>query len=840
MKIVTSKIINVLIFLLILFISIFLLPDRNIVFGESNPDLLLLTETERLWLKTHPVIRLAPDPEFKPIEFFDDKGNYRGIGADYVRLIERKIGIKFDIIKYENWEDVITHAKQRKVDILNAVVKTPQRKKYLLFPTPYLTIPSVIIARKTVTKDLTLDMLRGMHVVMVSGYGYVDLIHNKYPEIDIDLVSDLRTALRKVSFGMADAFVGDLATASFYIEQEGITNLKLAGESEPPNISGFAVRSDWPELCNILEKGISLITEKEKKDIRKSWIHLGYTAGLTNREVRNIILGIITILFVIIGGFLLWNLMLNRKVHTRTQDLRKEITEREKAEQALRESEKRFLDLSQNSTDWIWEFDENEIFTYASPRIKNLLGYAPEEIIGQSAFAPMSSPEANKVYEEFIQFKKERKPFSNLINVNKHKNGKDVILESSGVPIIDSKGNFCGYRGIDRDITERTYLEEQLRQIHKMEAIGNLAGGIAHDFNNILSPIIAYSEIAMIETEPGSPVYNSLKQIYRAGERARDLVKHILTFARKHEEELIQINASLVIKEVMKFLRSTIPATIEIKYENRAERDIVFADPTQLNQIIMNLCTNAAHSMEKGGTLEVILENVEPDSYSAFQIKNLKPGRYIKLSISDTGHGIKPELMDKIFEPYFTTKGVGKGTGIGLALVHGIVEAYEGTITVHSEIGKGTCFSVYLPVVEGDLYDDHTLEDQAQPPCGTERILLVDDEKDVVDVMESILERLGYKLTSRTSSIEALEAFRNKPDEFDLVITDMTMPNMTGKDLAKEMINIRPDIPIILCTGFSEQIDGEKAREIGISAFIMKPIVMRKIAQTIREVFDKK
>ena len=392
----------------------------------------------------------------------------------------------------------------------------------------------------------------------------------------------------------------------------------------------------------------------------------------------------------------------------------------------------------------------------------------------------------------------------------------------------------------DRKNTEREklMLESQLRQAQQMEAIGTLAGGIAHDFNNILSPIIAYSEIAMMDLAPDNTIRQYLHHISKAAERARDLVKQILTFARKREKEKISLKISHIAEEAVRFLKSTIPSTIKIEYNCMTKHDTVIADPTQMNQIVMNLCTNAAYAMrEKGGILGIALNDVYLGTGDTPRINDLAPGHYLRLSVKDTGSGISPKIMDKIFEPYFTTKGVGEGTGLGLAVVHGIVKDHSGDITIDSEVGKGTTFHVFMPVVEVELPLETKTHNDI--PGGNEHILLVDDEKEIVDMIRTMLEKLGYKITTQTSSVEALEVFRNDPEKYDLVITDMTMPGMTGKDLAQKLMDIRPEIPIILCTGFSDQIDEQSARDLGIELFIMKPIMISKIAQAIRDILDK-
>jgi PAS domain S-box-containing protein len=514
--------------------------------------------------------------------------------------------------------------------------------------------------------------------------------------------------------------------------------------------------------------------------------------------------------------------------------LYRDILERKQAEKALKKYER----IVASSSDHMALLDRNYVYQTVNEaylqslgkKREDIIGYSVPELFGQEFFEKNQKSNIDRClageivrYQKLIDFSDTGQRYMEIVHYPYYEDGDTV----------------SGYVVNARDITEQKELENRLQQSQKMESIGTLAGGIAHDFNNILSPIMILSEMVMLDLPSGSPLQQNIKQIYKAGERARDLVKQILTFARKQKKELIPIRVSQVLKEAIKLLRSSIPTTIDIQYDINPELDIVLSDPTQLNLIIMNLCTNAAHAMEEnGGTLKINLKNENLDSESANAFHGLESGRYIKLSVRDNGHGIKPQLTDKIFDPYFTTKEVGKGTGMGLALVHGIVKSYGGAVTVESKVGKETCFHVYLPTVEGDVDAVEAAQDPVPLPTGTEKILFVDDEKAAVDLMQSMLEKFGYKVTARTSSIEALEAFHNNPKGFDLVITDMTMPNMTGKALAKEMMSIRPDIPIIICTGFSEQIDEKGAKEMGIRAFLMKPIIMQKITNTIRQVLD--
>ncbi len=382
---------------------------------------------------------------------------------------------------------------------------------------------------------------------------------------------------------------------------------------------------------------------------------------------------------------------------------------------------------------------------------------------------------------------------------------------------------------------EKSKLEKQIRHSQKMEAIGTLAGGVAHDFNNILYPILGYTEMAIDEVAKGSPAHESLGEIMTAAQRARKLVEQILTFSRLDHQGRTLLKMQGAVKEALNLIRSTLPATIEIVQKIDAECGPVLADPTQIQQVVMNLCTNAFHAMhDHGGILTVSLEEVQIASDDLPASRN--PVTYIKLTVADTGYGIPKDIIERIFEPYFTTKKIGEGTGMGLAVVHGIIKGYDGDIQVYSEPGNGTTFNVYLPRIDKDI----ETEDDIQVPIqkGDENILLIDDEDQIARMLEQMLKSLGYRVQAVTDPLAAMEIFENDPRAFDLVITDMTMPKITGDLLSREILKIRPDIPVILCTGFSKLIDEERTRKIGIKKLIMKPVIKSEIARAIREVLE--
>jgi PAS domain S-box-containing protein len=638
-----------------------------------------------------------------------------------------------------------------------------------------------------------------------------------------------------------------------------------------------------------------------------------------------------------------------------------DISERKHAEEALKKSEERFRQVADSADEWIWEVDANGLYTYCSSAVERLLGYSPHELVGKKHFYELFEPSIRQLLKDaaFAVFQ-QKESFRSFRNANVRKDGKIVVLETSGAPIIDGQGNLRGYLGTDMDVTERlraaesqellaavvrdsadsivvtdangiiqyvnpafegicgysyaelightpgiiksgqhsaafyedlwktirggnvwrgrfinkrkdgslfeeeaiispirgadgnvvnfvavkrdvtkeAQLQRRLMQSQKMEAIGTLAGGIAHDFNNIIFAITGYTELALEELPQDHESRQDLERVLMASKRAGEMVKQILTFSRQDEPERQVVDMSEIITEGLKFLRGSIPATIEVRKHIEPSLGKVLADPTQIHQVLMNLCTNAAHAM-KGtkGVLTVELKEVSLDAESESQLLALPPGKYVRLIVSDTGHGIPSDIVQRIFEPYFTTKEVNEGTGLGLSVIHGIVKGHGGAITVYSEPEQGSTFKVYFPVTESEE-EAESSDDEKSTPVGTERILIVDDEELLVKMGETILTRLGYEVVTRTKPEDALELFRGSPDRFDLVMTDLTMPKMTGLELATEIKAIRGDIPIILCTGLVSKVAADEAKEFSVQAVIKKPMVKREVAEKVRAVLD--
>jgi len=509
-----------------------------------------------------------------------------------------------------------------------------------------------------------------------------------------------------------------------------------------------------------------------------------------------------------------------------------DITDRKRAEEELA----LLATVIEQAAEGITITDKTGIIQYTNPAFERISGYTRDEMIGQNHRILKNSTHNGGFPAEMRDILARGEVWSGHM-INEKKDGTTYKVEVSVSPIRDKTGAIMHYVAIERDVTHEAELETQLLQAQKMEAIGTLAGGIAHDFNNILAAIMGYAEMALYDVPEGTQGRRNLEQVLKAGYRGKDLVKQIITFSRRSEQERRPMRVSPIAKETLKLLRASLPATIEIRQNIETQSGMVLADPTQIHQVLMNLCSNAAYAMrEKGGVLEIRLSDVDISSDGAVSHLELDPGPYLKLTVNDTGHGMDRATIERIFDPFFTTKKPGEGTGMGLAVVHGIVKSCGGAIVVDSDPGKETTFEVFFPRIEGDSLKE---ADFAAPMAtGNERILFVDDEEDLVDMAQQMLERLGYSVVAKTSSLEALEVFKAQPDQFALVITDQTMPHMTGADLAKELMRIRPDIPIILCTGFSEVISAEEAKTLGIREFVMKPFATREIAEITRHVLD--
>lgn len=491
----------------------------------------------------------------------------------------------------------------------------------------------------------------------------------------------------------------------------------------------------------------------------------------------------------------------------------------------------------EHAVECIFISDRKNRINYVNRAFEVITGYSNQEAIGQTPGLLKSGKHKQEFYSQLKTTIYSGIPWQGNI-INRKKNGSYYEVEATIAPVVDSDGSISHFVSVHRDVTKERESERRNIQSQRLESIGTLAGGIAHDFNNILTPIIGYTDFCLYSLPTGSKLKDDLGQVMLAATRAKELVNQILSFSRSSKQERLPMLIGPIIKEALKLLRSSLPTTIEIKQQIPEMQDAILADPTEIHQVVMNLCTNASHAMPEGGILTLELETLEIDVKFSKYLSKIEPGRYLKLSVGDNGCGIAPEIKDKIFEPYFTTKEKGRGTGLGLATTYSIINSYGGTITVYSEVGKGTVFNLYFPVVDSEIKKEVKIETLIKK--GHENILFVDDDSSIAELGKRTLEFYGYKVTCCISPLEALELVKKDASAFDLMVTDMTMPGLTGEQLINSVFEIRPDMPIILCTGYSELMNDVKAANLGIKKFIRKPIPPKKLALEIREILDEK
>lgn len=518
-------------------------------------------------------------------------------------------------------------------------------------------------------------------------------------------------------------------------------------------------------------------------------------------------------------------------------ELEKSGSQLKQAEEALRESEERYRIAIEHSNDGV-AIVKGDQHVYVNRQFLNMFGYErPEEVLGMTRFFTVHPDDRERVAALNLGRQRGEPVPARYEFKGIRKDGSILYVEVSATRIV--------YQGAPatlaylRDVSERKQHEEERRQSQKMQAIGTLAGGIAHDFNNILAAIIGFSERALNSIDEKSPARRYVDLVRKSGIRGRDLVSQILTFSRKTAENLKPLSLTPIIEETCRMLRAMLPAAIRIETHLESESDEIYGDASQIQQVLMNLSTNAAHAMRNdGGIIGITLSNTSLDRDNPVLQSDMQPGRYVVLSVRDTGTGMDEDVRIRVFEPFFSTKPVGEGTGMGLSMVYGIVKSHKGAITVWSEPGKGSVFTVFFPRTGED--QELVEEAASRLPGGKERILFVDDEELLVEVTQSILEELGYQVRATTDSRDALKSFSQDPHGFDLVITDHLMPDMTGADLAREIMRIRSDIPVILCTGWTNAISEEEVKAMGVRELVIKPLTRRETAETVRRVLGEK
>jgi PAS domain S-box-containing protein len=796
-----------------------------------------LNQAEWNFIQQQDAIKIAPDPTFPPVEEIDPQGVYRGIAADYVHLLEAKLKIRFTVVDLKNWDAVLDAARARRVDLLPAAANTPKRQEFLLFSSPHLVLPGVIMVRTDTTGDLGLKDLYGKKVAVVSGYLWQEYLETDHKEIQIVPVPNLSAGLQMVSLGEADAVIEALPIAIHFIERSGISNLRVAGETGYFTRLSFATRKDWPLLNSVIEKTLAQITPTEKRDIFNKWISLkaqGEFPWQTFWQVAAVILFAVAVLLVL---GLIWIRSLRHQVKVRTAILDRQ-TER------LRESEERLRDFAEAPSDWFYEFNENLEVTYMSPNFTKVTGVDVAFVLGRTCTEMISATFGSTTIEQHRETLRQRLPFRDFEFEIAMPDGPPLSVSVSAKPVFDDEGRFLGYRGIGNDVAEKRRLqaavriaEARAREAHKMEAIGQMTGGIAHDFNNLLQVILGNADFLETESAPGSENHSAAQQIRLASERAARLTQHLLAFARRQPLQPAPMNLVEVVGSLRPLLARVLGEAIELRCELPANPIGAIADRAQVESALINLALNARDAMPDGGVMTVEIDVIDCDAVAALR-SDVAPGAYARLRVTDTGTGMTPDVKEKAFDPFFTTKDVGKGSGLGLSMVFGFAKQSGGTVELDSAPGRGATLTILLPRAQTATAAEPAPKAEELPPAtGPVTVMVVEDDPLVRTQVVLSIRALGYDVIAVENGPAALTELA-QGRKVDVLFTDVVMPGgLNGHDLAVKACAARPGLRVLFTSGFPDSTAEQKHIDVAVR-LLAKPYRRADLAHALRDVLE--
>jgi len=784
--------------------------------SATADDLVLLDDAEREWVESlgRPLI-VSTEVEYRPYNFLDENGDLAGVSGDYMRLIGERLGIEFVVKAYPTFKEELVAAENREVDIIPLIVAAPERKSYLDFTQPAYVTQDRILVRSDTPGTYRLEDLHGKTVALVEGYAMHFKIETQHPDIELLLVDTEVDALLAVSLGQADALISEIGTSSYYIQQEAIPNLRVAGTVGAEDAQVIGTRNDWPMLHQIIAKGLASITPEEREEIARRWIKID---GIGIFELRRFWKRVGFIIALVLAGLIFmfgWSLSLRRQVARRTEQLRQEFEERRKLEAV----KARLAAAVEQSAEYALVCDTGGNIEYANiafleaSGINDVKGRKLESLAVNSSHAALSEGLASVEKDGTWRGK-----------IGLTKDSQDAIKVAMTIaPIFDDEENLDGYVVTARDVTLEEKLELRLRQGEKLSSLGTLAGGIAHDFNNLLMPIFGYAD--MLRKDADVRVAQYVDGILEASERARDLVKQILVFGRGGSDSVEPLDLCTEIVDSKPLLDALLPPKVELRFDVSACRAVI-CNQSQFHQILVNFCSNSADAMtESGGVIRISLsEMMVPDRHTMTP-PDLAAGPYNVVSVTDNGRGMSAEEVSRIFDPYFTDKPHGDGTGLGLAIVHGIVTTHGGAIQVDSMPGQGTTVTVFLPSVDDvvEIHGEKKKEGQGRRGNG-EHILVLDDDESVLAAVDNMVQALGYKVSAWSDPRAALEAFRDAPDSFDAILADFKMPQMTGHEFVQQVREVRADVPVVIMSGNTSGLHN------GDVDYISKPLSLDEIA----------
>lgn len=796
-------------------------------FGEQ-----ILTAGEKDWLRRHEPIHIGPDPEFLPFEKVDLNKKYTGIAADYLDLLSKRLGLNTTLVAGMSWDQVLEKAKRKEVDVLPCIEITAERKRYLLFTRAYLDIPVHIVTRKNRTRINHLGDLSGKSIAVVSNYPELEFLKQQNSDATLFIVETIRDGLKTVSLGDVDAFLCNFVSASYYAEQLGISNLRISGETGFSLKMSFAVRNDWPELVHILNKGIGSISDKEITEIYRRWVNLESNRLLNSHKAQVFFFLTVAVAFLLAVGLFIWNHTLRRKVWRRTAELAH-------SQKALVTSENKYRSIRENIEEGYYELDIAGNIVFCNESMRRILKSTGRNMTGRSILTFAREEGTDKIIDDLEQVRQTGRAAKALSWKLRREDGSDCFLEASVGLIKDTADRVTGFRGIARDVTDkqileqqRRKLEEQLRVAEKMEAVGTLAGGFAHDFNNLMMTMLGNISLMLHETDPSHPNHRRLKAVENQIQTGTELIGQLLGYARKGAYEILPVNLNRILRHrIEDFSRSH--RDIRVHQELPADLYAVEADSRQLEHVVLNLLANAADAMPEGGNINIRTHNHPAPDLPDGQ-PDAMPARQVQLTVTDTGVGIKAEILDRIFDPFFSTKEMDRGTGLGLASVYGIVKSHNGHIKVNSEKGVGTTFTILLPAISMRAESIKPKSRTANLRRGL--VLLVDDEEMVLGVGAQMLEKLGYQVLCARNGKKAVDIFNSRSKKIDLVILDMIMPGMDGEQVFQILKAIDPDIRVLLASGYSFDGQAEGLIRQGCNGFIQKPLSLKQLSLKVKEI----
>ena len=790
---------------------------------------LSFTKEEKTWLTENPVIRLGNSVDWPPFGFINQEGNYSGIAAEYMRMIESMLGITIEPAKLGSWQESVDAARKGEVDLLDAVVPTPQRREFLTFSKPYISYPVVVFAHKDIDYIADMSVLNGQYVTVIEGSGLHDILKNNHPEFKILAKENARAGLLAVERGKASAFIGNLPTASRVISREGITNLKVAGETPYRYDLAIGINKNKPILARVIQKALDSIPEEKHNDVYRKWMSVTFEHSID----YGLLVKIFFLSFIIFIFIFVWN-----RQH-QIKKLRREVETRKNVEDSLRKSEQYNRMLFEESPIGLALCKMNGELIDVNPAYAEIIGRTEEEAKALNYWEITPEKYAQLEQEQRSELEKTGH-YGPYEKEYIHADGHLIPVRLSG-QLINKGGEKFIWSSIE-DITEskrvteeKEQLQRELQQAQKMEALGNLTGGIAHEYNNMLGIILGFSELLESALAEQPKLAKYVNDIMHAGKRAALLTNKLLTFSRQKIPEAKAVNLNELLQKQQHMLEKTLTVRIKLVLNQQENLWQVWLNQGDMEDAIINMSINAMHAIKDSGQLTIQTSNQEINQLDA-KLLGIDPGEYVLLSFTDTGHGIEKEIQEKIFDPFFTTKGM-QGTGLGLSMVYGFVKNSKGTIQLHSEPGQGSQFTLYFPRYYGNTDEQQSIEDLSTEGIkGDQSILVVDDESSLLNLTYEILSSHGYNVFCAESANKALKILEQVP--IDILISDIIMPEMDGYQLAAIVKKKYPAIKIQLVSGFDDEHHRDMVDEDIHQGLIKKPFSASKLLKRIRELLD--